>query len=187
MSSSPSTTGTAYEPASFQTAEAQEAKNGHRPGQVENQQPRAPAPAHAHVLIADDDADVLNIMQRILRGAGYSVCTVGNGEAAWEAFCAEDFNVVITDHDMPRLSGLDLLRRLRGRQHRVPVVFISGNMPWEESDLTHLLPPGATLQKPFSGFELLASLRCVTTAATSVEHGSNVNRAEQILMEFDRD
>jgi DNA-binding response OmpR family regulator len=135
------------------------------------------------VLIADDDTAILTIMEKILISAGYGVGTASDGEAAWDVFRAERFDVLVTDHDMPRLSGLELVRRLRRHEHRVPVVFISGNMPWGETDLIQLLSPGTTLQKPFSGYDLLATVRGVSTRDT----GAHADTGEQIQLEFERE
>jgi DNA-binding response OmpR family regulator len=63
---------------------------------------------------------------------------------------------MITDHDMPRLSGLDLIRRVRAVPSDMPVIMISGQMPWEELDFPELLPQGTALAKPFSVGEVMS-------------------------------
>jgi DNA-binding response OmpR family regulator len=60
---------------------------------------------------------------------------------------------------MPRLTGLNLLRRIRARPIDVPVILTSGRVPWQEPDLLPLLRPGLAIEKPFSASDLLAKVR----------------------------
>jgi len=122
------------------------------------------------ILIVDDDAGVREVLANLLRRSGYRVSCANNGEAGWEALCAESFDALITDHAMPRLTGLDLLRRVRtGTLNALPVILISGKMPWEEPDLLDLVWPGLAMEKPFSFFEMLTSVRTVLTMTLRAE------------------
>jgi len=103
---------------------------------------------------------------RVLHNAGYRISCAEDGEAGWRALCAESFDVLITDHDMPRLTGLDLIRRVRAKSLNVPVILTSAKIPWNERDLARLLPPGKTLEKPFSFAKLLANVRSLVPPAT---------------------
>ena len=144
-------------------------------------QPVSPAPADCpgpatvagRILIVDDDPGIRNLMARALRGAGYRISCAGDGEAGWDALCAEGFDLLITDHEMPRLTGLDLLRRVRAGSLHVPVILTSGRMPWNEKDLLQLLPPGKALEKPFMLGKLLASIRSFLTPAELTAQMSN--------------
>ena len=111
------------------------------------------------ILIVDDDAGLRDFVAKALHGAGYSIHCAEDGEAGWNALCSDAFDALITDHEMPRLTGLDLLRRVRAVQRNVPVILTSGNMPWHDPDLLRLLPPGVALEKPFSLAGLLANVR----------------------------
>ena len=101
--------------------------------------------------------------------AGYHVTTAEDGMQGWELFCRCNFDLLITDHDMPRLTGLDLTRRVRTDQRDLPVIMISGRMPWEELDLLSLLQPGIALEKPFAFAELNAHVRSLL--ASSMNNG----------------
>jgi DNA-binding response OmpR family regulator len=118
------------------------------------------------VLVVEDDAGVREVLAEMLRNTGLQVHCATDGEAGWEALCAERFDLVITDHAMPRLKGLDLLRRMRTSSHDAPAIMISGEMPWQDSDFVQLLPPGMALEKPFSMIDLLAKVRIALTPAT---------------------
>jgi len=120
----------------------------------------------SHILVVDDDAEFRDILAEVLQGAGHRVSCAEDGESGWDAFCADRFDVVIIDHDMPRLTGLDLLRRVRPGSPALPVVLMSGGMPWDEADFLRLLTPGTALEKPFSSVELLATVRGLLASPT---------------------
>jgi DNA-binding response OmpR family regulator len=134
-----------------------------------------------HVLVVDDDSGVRNLLTILLRGAGYRVSCAADGEAGWEALCSGGVDALITDHDMPRLSGLGLLRRVRAARRQVPVILISGRMPEGEVDLPQLLSPGFALQKPFSMAEFLAKVRSLLTTHADVIEFSDEPRPPDFI------
>jgi chemotaxis protein histidine kinase CheA len=77
------------------------------------------------VLVADDSPLVLELVKSILRGAQLVPTSVPDGEAAWRALGEELPDLLLTDVEMPRLDGLELLRRVRERWPRLPVVLLS--------------------------------------------------------------
>jgi CheY-like chemotaxis protein len=118
------------------------------------------ATARSHILVADRDAGVRDLLANLLRRAGYRVTCASNGEAAWVTLCADKSDVLITDHTMPCLTGLELIRRVRsGPLCALPCILMAGKMPWRENDLLELLRPGMALAKPFSFIELLTCVR----------------------------
>lgn len=117
------------------------------------------------ILLVDDNAGVIDLVTQVLEGAGFQVCSAGDGESAWEQWNHSHFDLLITDHAMPRLTGLELLRRLRAAGSAVPSILMSGNLPRNAPDLALLLRPGALLEKPFS----LAGLSALV--ATLLAHG----------------
>jgi len=118
-----------------------------------------------NVLLIDDEPIIRTLLEKILTGNGYNTTTANDGEEGWSALCSKSFDLVITDHDMPRLTGVDLIRRLRSASNSLPVILISGQMPWEETDLLTLLQPGVAIEKPFSGAEILDHVRNLLTQA----------------------
>jgi CheY-like chemotaxis protein len=115
-------------------------------------------PLH-RILLVEDDATLRETLSVGLQRSAYDVSSAGDGEEGWDALCAVPFDALITDNEMPRLTGLDLLRRMRARPLGIPVILTSGNLPWDEPDLPKLLVPGAALAKPFLLVALLAKLR----------------------------
>ena len=117
------------------------------------------AASSAHILLVDDDPAIRGTVAFLLEGAGYRVGCAADGEAGWHALCADRSDLLITDHEMPKLTGLELLRRVRAVSRHLPAIMISGCPPLGEPDLESLLQPGAVLPKPFSIAVLLAKVR----------------------------
>ena len=111
------------------------------------------------VLIADDNLQLIELLAIGMRGKGYVIDSATDGEAAWERLCAKPYDLLITDNEMPRLKGLDLVRRMRERSFIQPVILISGKMHWSDPELFRLLAPGTALSKPFSISELLRKVK----------------------------
>ena len=121
--------------------------------------PRALADvAGAHVLVADDNVDMRGYLARTLAAAGLRVTTVADGEAALAAIAAEVPDLLVTDVMMPRVDGLELLRRLRAEPTTaaLPVIVLSARAG--EDAMLEGLGLGADdyVYKPFSARELLA-------------------------------
>jgi two-component system, OmpR family, alkaline phosphatase synthesis response regulator PhoP len=78
-----------------------------------NVNPTIPPPLKPTVLLADDEAHITCVVAQKLRSAGFTVVTARDGEEAFELACRVEPALVITDLQMPRMSGLDLALRLR--------------------------------------------------------------------------
>ena len=120
--------------------------------------PRAGATTGLRILLADDNADMRNYIQRLLGAEGYSVEAVRNGREALEAARREPPDLILSDIMMPQLDGYGLLRALRADflLRLVPVIFLSARAG-EEARLDGI-DAGADdyLAKPFSARELVA-------------------------------
>jgi two-component system chemotaxis sensor kinase CheA len=79
------------------------------------------------LLVDDSDADRVRF-GRALTGAGYEVDAAEDGSQAWQRLQEQDFDVVVSDRQMPVTDGIELLRRVRASQDlaRVPVIMVSG-------------------------------------------------------------
>jgi eukaryotic-like serine/threonine-protein kinase len=78
------------------------------------------------ILLVDDEPALLHVTARRLREAGCTVIECANGASAAELVEAHPIDLVLSDIDMPELSGIDLLKLLRERQIAVPVVLMTG-------------------------------------------------------------
>lgn len=116
------------------------------------------------VLVADDDADLRELIAFTLAQAGYLVVKAADGAAALRLFAAESADVVVLDINMPGLSGFQVCEAIRGRS-RVPVMMLT--VRGEEGDLVRALDLGADdyLTKPFSPRTLLARIRALLRRA----------------------
>lgn len=129
------------------------------------------------ILVAEDDAVLADGVMTALRQGGYAVDWVQNGVDAESALVAESFDLLILDIGLPRRSGLDVLKRLRAGDSRVPVLILTGLDA--VSDRVRGLDAGADdyLAKPFDLTELIARVRALTRrgmagSPTLVKHGA---------------
>lgn len=111
---------------------------------------QSPAAQPLRILLVEDFAEIRALIATMLARLGYEVDVAGDGASGWEAFCSKRYDLLITDNDMPILSGLDFVRRVRAVPDMLPVIVISGFSQWDESDLDSLLKPGAFIGKPFA-------------------------------------
>lgn len=123
------------------------------------------------VLLVEDDRLLGDALQAGLREAGYAVEWLRDGVAAEAALAAETFGAVVLDLGLPRLSGLELLRRVRGRGDRTPVVVLTARDAID--DRVRGLDLGADdyVVKPVALAELNARVRAVTRRAGGVASG----------------
>ena len=110
-----------------------------------------------HVLIADDDASIRGLLATILGTSECRVDLVSNGQEAIRAFEDSEYDLVITDLEMPRGDGKVLTRSIRQHNTRVPVVMITGCANPEAMSV-ELKEAGVSkiISKPFQIAEILA-------------------------------
>ncbi|MEV8503196.1 response regulator [Actinoplanes sp. NPDC051475] len=109
------------------------------------------------IVVAEDHEDILFVLQRALERAGHEVVATTDGAAALEAVRRHRPDVVVTDVDMPKMTGLELCRAIRadaGLRH-IPVVLASGSMLPGDARAAEV-GATATLLKPFLPAQLLA-------------------------------
>jgi CheY-like chemotaxis protein len=112
------------------------------------------------ILVVDDEAHILHVVSLKLQNAGFNVVTANDGEEAVEAAAAHPIELVITDFQMPGMSGLDLARKLHGEpgKRSLPVMLLTAHgLALEQVELAKA---GVTvcLSKPFSPRDLLSKV-----------------------------
>jgi two-component system OmpR family response regulator len=117
------------------------------------------------ILIAEDDPVLADGLSRSLRAAGYAVDVVDTGDAADTALTAQPFDLLILDLGLPRLSGLEVLRRLRARSSSVPVLILTAADSVEQRVRGLDLGADDYMPKPFALSELEARVRALTRRA----------------------
>ena len=113
------------------------------------------APARAHVMVVDDDADLLRLLSMRLNAAGYRVTAVESAEAALARLEADRPQLVLSDVQLPGLDGLALFDEIRRRHPALPVILLTahGTIP----DAVQATSRGVYtyLTKPYDGKQLL--------------------------------
>jgi chemosensory pili system protein ChpA (sensor histidine kinase/response regulator) len=121
----------------------------------------AEAPAAAArapmVMVVDDSLTVRRVTQRLLEREGYRVVTAKNGIDALERLAEERPVVLLTDIEMPRMDGFDLVRQVRGdaRLADLPVIMITSRIAQKHRDYAAEIGVQHYLGKPYSEDELL--------------------------------
>jgi two-component system response regulator ChvI len=131
------------------------------------------------VAIVEDEKTIRDTVAFALRREGYQVVAYADGAAAWESFQRSLPDLVVLDIIMPRMDGLELLRRIRGQSATLPVIFLTSRD--EEFDRVLGLELGGDdyLCKPFSMRELLARVKVLFRRLALAAHPGD--DAEQLL------
>ena len=122
------------------------------------------------VLVVDDEFHIVQVVAIKLRNNGYTVITADNGADAYSLACAEKPDVIITDYQMPQMSGLELIEKLRETEstREVPVLMLTARGFAIEEEQKKALKIAYCLSKPFSPREVLQSIESVLHQDTAV-------------------
>ena len=77
------------------------------------------------ILLVDDEQDFLQLMKFWLESKGYSIVTAGDGEAAIDLVKKEELNIILIDLRMPKMDGVETIKRIRGFNKNIPIIVIS--------------------------------------------------------------
>jgi DNA-binding response OmpR family regulator len=110
------------------------------------------------ILVVDDDESIRHVSTKALTAHGFSVDGAEDGDIAWKALQDNSYDMVITDHNMPVLTGLELIKKLRAARMSLPVILVSGILPSDELNRHPNLHLTAVLMKPFTLDELVLAV-----------------------------
>jgi DNA-binding response OmpR family regulator len=121
------------------------------------------------VLVVEDDPAILRGLADNLRFEGYTVLTAADGESGYQLQQRENPDLIVLDLMLPRISGLDLCRRLRADGIQVPILMLTARS--EEADRIIGFDTGADdyVTKPFSLGELMARIRAILRRTSRAE------------------
>jgi FixJ family two-component response regulator len=110
------------------------------------------------IAIVDDDDSFRRATASFVRSLGYAVAAFASGEAFLRSDRLGDANCLITDVEMPGMTGLELQRQLIDQGHRLPVIFLTAfvNVARRQANRENTV---ALLDKPFNDQQLIGSLR----------------------------
>ena len=138
------------------------------------------------ILVVEDDPGILRTVADNLRFERYEVITATDGEAAYALQQDEQPDLIVLDLMLPRMSGLELCRRLRTEDVQVPVLMLTARS--EEADRVRGLDLGGDdyVTKPFSVPELMARVRALLRRASSAPGSSDTLTFGDVEVDFRR-
>jgi CheY-like chemotaxis protein len=113
------------------------------------------------VLVADDEIHIIHVVAIKLRNNGYEVIAANNGVEAYDLACREKPDIVVTDCQMPVMSGLEMIAKLRAEERTkdIPVVLLTARSFAVSPAQQESLGVASCLSKPFSPKELLKTIQ----------------------------
>ncbi|MBN1795241.1 MAG: response regulator [Sedimentisphaerales bacterium] len=116
--------------------------------------------ANKTVLVVDDEIHIVHVVAIKLRNNGYEVITASNGAEAYELACREKPDIIVTDYQMPVISGMELIEKIRANEETkdIPVIMLTARSFAVEDEQKQRLNINHCLSKPFSPKELLRDI-----------------------------
>jgi CheY-like chemotaxis protein len=115
-------------------------------------------PRSLSILIVEDERDVLEMLEEVFAGEGHTVTTARDGNEGLDRFQRRHFDIVLTDLNMPGMSGLEMASRMKKITPSIPVILLTG---WDVGlDAAELGAKGIDcfIKKPFSIADILQAL-----------------------------
>lgn len=121
---------------------------------------RGPDPEHGRraVLVVDDEIRIVHALVRVLGAAGYDVAIATDGRQAVEAIMSRNFDVIVSDINMPGMSGISLLRSVRAHDLDVPVILMTGDPTLQTAMEAISLGAMQYFAKPMNNEELVRAV-----------------------------
>lgn len=132
------------------------------------QSPPAKGISDLAVLVVDDEVDICTMVKYALENLGVSqIHLAGDGQDAWEIFCDANgkLDLIISDWKMPKMSGLDLLKRVRARNETIPFIMLT--MMSDKKHIATAAQSGVTgyVGKPFTLNDFQSHVRKILRAS----------------------
>lgn len=121
------------------------------------------------VLIAEDDAAILDSLSFILKRDGWSISSVMDGDAALQAVRRQRPRMVVLDIMLPKRTGLEVLKQMRTEEatRDVPVLILTARGQQHDREIAEKLRADGFVTKPYSNGEVIAEVRRLLCAAVS--------------------
>lgn len=113
------------------------------------------------ILVIDDNNYMRKFCVDVLTDSGFEVNAVADGAAGWEELQFNNYDLIITDNIMPKMTGIEMLEKMRFARMSVPVIMVTGYLPTQVFAHKPWLKPDAMLERPFSSNDLLQTVKDV--------------------------
>ncbi|OGQ84671.1 MAG: hypothetical protein A3F90_12125 [Deltaproteobacteria bacterium RIFCSPLOWO2_12_FULL_60_19] len=117
------------------------------------------------VLVVDDEADIVEVIQDRLEAYGFTVATAGNGLEALKKLSTERFDGIFLDVKMPEMGGIEALERIRKRDTKIPIIIITSSSTREAAIEAMAKGANEYVLKPFEWEEMKAKIEKVYNIA----------------------
>jgi two-component system alkaline phosphatase synthesis response regulator PhoP len=119
--------------------------------------------ASKKVLVVDDEVHIVHVVAIKLRNNDYEVISADNGAEAYQLACQEKPDIIVSDYQMPVMSGLELIEKLRQNEETkdIPVIMLTARSFSITKEQQEELQISGCLSKPFSPKELLGNIEDV--------------------------
>jgi DNA-binding response OmpR family regulator len=119
------------------------------------------------ILVVDDNADMREIMQLYMGGQGFTVIIAGDGIEGIEVAKLENPDLIVTDARMPKLDGIEMVKRLRNQPqfNKVPIIIVTG-VGSEMQRNAYNTGADCVLLKPVTPSELVAKINALIDSPT---------------------
>lgn len=125
-----------------------------------------------HILIVEDELSIATLIQYNLQQAGYETTVVYNGKAALQEIEQKNFDFLVLDLMLPKISGMEVCKTIRNSQNSIPILMLTAKS--DEHSKVNGLQSGADdyLTKPFSPRELIARIEAILRRSPSINRFS---------------
>jgi len=156
-------------------------KSNSRAGQLPVPCSNANQAFRQRILVVEDDLLIRRLNREVLIFSGYDVHTAGDGAAAWDELQLNNYDLMVTDNEMPKLSGVGLLKKVHATRLALPVIMAPGRFPLDEFTRRPWLRPAVTLLKPYTFDELVGAVQMVLLAISGAGAEGPVRPSATVL------
>jgi len=126
--------------------------------------------ARQRILVVEDECDLRQLNAEVLIEAGYQVDVAENGAAAWAALLLANYDLLITDQFLPKISGVELLKKIHDARMTMAVIMVTEILPTWEFALHPCLQTVSMLRKPYTIEKFLGMVKSVLVKTS---HGND--------------
>lgn len=132
------------------------------------------------ILLCEDEKELSSAISRLLKKFNYEVDAAFDGQEALEYSKASNYDAIILDIMMPKLTGIEVLKEIRKSGNNIPIIMLTAKSEVDDKVLGLDLGANDYLTKPFDSKELLARLRVITR--TSVQDVSSLVKVGNVTL-----